>query len=275
MLGDDRMRIGLMVWEIGDRGFLAQFEWAAANGFEAVAFHTNPLLAPRRGIDPETMTPQDWARLKSAVKPFAETAVHAPFDHFDLALVSPNERVRRASIAVVGQSLEAASRLRAATVTIHRTATRSGIPAAEQQRLLVESLLELDGMASALGVRVGLEATEDFGIFERVQFQSVGVTIDVGHLSFHDGRAWKPWGSLGGLIRGLGRHIVHVHVHDYDGEHDHLSLGKGRLDFAEIVGALRAVRYKGTLCLELAPTTTIEADYRASRDLLRKLTGMP
>jgi len=269
------MRIGLMVWEIGELGFYGQFEWAAANGFEAIAFHTNPLLAPRRGIDPETMTPQDWARLKSAVKPFAETAVHAPFDHFDLSLISPNERVRRASVATLEQSLRAATRIEAATVTIHRTATRSGIPAAEQQSLLVESLLELDGMASALGVRVGLEATEDFEIFERVQFDSVGITIDVGHLSFHDGRAWKPWGSLGGLIRHLGPRIVHVHLHDYDGRRDHLPLGKGRLDFGETVGALRAVGYKGTLCLELAPTATIEADYRASRDLLRTLTGMP
>ena len=269
------MRIGPMVWEIGDRSFLDQFAWAAANGFDAVAFHASPLLAPRRGIDPEAMGPADWARLEAAVEPFAAVHVHAPFDAYDLSLVSPNERVRRASVATLEQALRVASRLQAKTVTIHRTATRSGIPAAEQQRLLVESLLELDGMASALGVRVGLEATEDFEIFERVQFGSVGITVDVGHLSFHDGRAWKPWGSLGGLIRHLGPRIVHVHLHDYDGKRDHLPLGKGRLDFAEIVGALRAVGYKGTLCLELAPTPTIEADYRASRGLLRTLTGMP
>ena len=265
------MRIGLMVWEIGDRSFLDQFAWAAANGFDAVAFHASPLLAPRRGIDPEAMSPADWARLEAAVEPFAAVHVHAPFDAYDLSLVSPNERVRRASVATLEQALRVASRLQAKTVTIHRTATRSGIPGAEQQRLLVESLLELDGLASTLGVRVGLEATEDFEIFERVQFQSVGVTIDVGHLSFHDGRAYQPWGGLGGLIRGLGRHIVHVHVHDYDGEHDHIPLGAGHLDFADVVAGLEAIDYGGALCLELAPTPTIEADYRASRDLLRKL----
>ena len=265
------MHIGLMVWEIGDLSFLDQFAWASANGFDAIAFHTSPLLAPKRGTDPETMKPQDWARLKIATQPFADVDVHAPFDNYDLSLVTPNERVRRASVEVFGQSLRLASRLKAKTVTLHRTATRSGIPAKQQQRHLIESLLELDGAASALGVRVGLEATEDFEIFERVRFSSVGITIDVGHLSFHDGRAYKPWGSLGGLIRHLGPRIVHVHLHDYDGKRDHLPLGRGRLDFAEIVGALKAVDYTGALCLELAPSPTIEDDYRQSLARLRNL----
>ena len=265
------MHIGLMVWEIGDLGFFDQFAWAAANGFDAIAFHTSPLLAPRRGIDPETMTPDARARLKAAVEPFAETGIHAPFDNYDLSLVSPNERVRQASIEVFEQSLVMAGSLGAKTVTLHRTVTRSGIGADEQRRLLVESLIELDETAAALGVRIGLEATEDFDIFGHVRFESVGVTVDVGHLSFHEGRAYQPWGSLGGLIRHLGTRVVHVHLHDYDGQHDHIPLGSGRLDFAEIIAALTDVAYRGALCLELAPSPTLEDDYRRSRDLLRKL----
>ena len=265
------MRIGLMVWEIGERSFFEQFEWAAANGFEAVAFHTSPLLAPRRGIDPETMTPDHWARLKAAVEPFADVDIHAPFDNYDLSLVTPNERVREASVEFFELSLQMASRLKANTVTLHPTVTRSGIGADEQRRLLIESLLELDETATALGVQIGLETTEHFDLFERVSFESVGITLDVGHLSFHGGKAYKPWGSLAGLIDHVGQHIVHVHLHDYDGEHDHIPLGSGHIDFPAIVDRLKAIGYGGALCLELAPSPTLEDGYRRSRDMLRSL----
>jgi len=265
------VQIGLMVWELGERSFLEQFAWAADNGFDAVAFHTSPLLAPRRGIDPETMTPDDWVALKAAAMPFADVDIHAPFDNYDLSLVTPNERVRQASIEVFELSLQMANRLKANTVTLHPTITRSGIGADEQERLLVESLIALDETASALGVQVGLETTEHFDIFDRVSFESVGITVDVGHLSFHGGKAYEPWGSLAGLIKHVGQHIVHVHLHDYDGEHDHIPLGAGHIDFAAIVKALTAVGYDGALCLELAPSPTLEDGYKASRDLLRAL----
>lgn len=267
------MHIGLMVWEIGERGFFEQFAWAAAHGFDAIAFHTSPSLAPRRGIDPEDMADTDWARLTAATEPFAEAHVHAPFENYDLSLVTPNERIRGASVALIEQSLMMASRLKAHTVTIHQGATRSGIGADERRRLLTESLLELDEVAAALGVMVGLEATADFDLFERVAFEATGITVDVGHLSFHGGAACEPWGSLGGLIEHLGKSVVHVHLHDYDGEHDHLPLGDGAIDFAEIVSALKAVGYGGTLCLELAPSPTIEDDYRQSLGRLRALLG--
>jgi sugar phosphate isomerase/epimerase len=269
---EERMRIGLMVWEIGERSFLKQIEWARDNGFEEIAFHTCPLLAPRRGIDPEALTPQDWARLRAATAPFKDVDLHAPFENYDVSLVSPNERVREASVELVEDTLRAANRLRAKTVTIHPTTTLADITADERRELLAKSLVELDEVAAALGVRIGLETTEDFEVFERVGFESTGVTLDVGHVvGLDDGKALRPWGGLGGLIQHLGRTIVHVHLHDYDGDSDHLPLGAGRLDFGEIVASLKAVGYEGALCLELAPFATIEADLLRSRDLLRSL----
>ena len=267
------MHVGPMVWEMGARSVLEQFAWAAAMGFEAVGFHTSPLLAPRRAIDPETMTPADWARLRAATEPFEEVDIHAPFDNYDLSLCTPNERVREASVAVVELSLQMAGRLGAQTVTVHPTVTRSGIDDGERIRLLAESLLELDETAAALGVRIGLETTADFGLFGRMAFEATGVTVDIGHLSFHDGAAYRPWGTLGGLIRHLGPRIVHVHLHDYDGQRDHLPLGAGRIDFTEVIDALKAIGYHGSLCLELAPSPAIEDDYVRSRELLRALIG--
>lgn len=265
------MRVGLMVWEIGDRPFLEQFAWAAAQGFEQVAFHTSPSLAPRRGIDPESMSAEGWGRLKAACAPFTHVDLHAPFDLYDVSLVTPNERVRRASVELIEHTLRLAGRLRARTVTVHAGTTRSGIADDERRRLLAESLLELDETAAALGVVVGVEATEDFEVFDEVCFESTGVTVDVGHVSMNGGASYRPWGSLGGLVRHLGRRIVHVHVHDYDGRRDHLPVGAGNIDFGEAIGALREVGYEGALCLELAPSPIIEEGYLRSRDLLRSL----
>jgi len=267
------MRIGLMVWEIGERGFFEQFAWAAGKGFEEIAFHTCPALSPRRGIDPEAMTPEDWTRLKAAAAPFADVDVHAPFENYDVCLVTPNERVRRASIELVTETLRLASRLKAKTVTLHPTIAQADVGGDVREGLLVESLLELDELASALGLRLGLEATDGFEIFERVGFECTGVTVDVGHLSFDEGAACRPWGGLGGLIRHLGPLIVHVHLHDFDGDCDHLPVGAGQIDFGEVVGALREVGYDGALCLELAPFATIEDDLVRSRELLRSLLG--
>ncbi|HUT33028.1 MAG TPA: sugar phosphate isomerase/epimerase family protein [Planctomycetota bacterium] len=267
------MRIGLMVWEIGRRGFFEQFEWAAANGFDAVAFHVNRALAPRRGLDPEAMTEETWARLKAAAARFADADIHAPFGNGAESLVNPGHRARRAWLQRLETTLRVAATLGAKTVTVHRGSAPAGLDGKAVRDLLVASLVQLDGLGSALGVRVGLEATEDFDLLERVSFANVGVTVDVGHLSFKDGAAWKPWGSLGGLIRHLGQRVVHVHVHDYDGRRDHLPLGSGKLDFGEITAALKAIGYEGALCLELAPTPTIEKDYLRSRDVLRALLG--
>ncbi|MBL7223867.1 MAG: sugar phosphate isomerase/epimerase [Candidatus Brocadiae bacterium] len=265
------MHVGLMVWEIGERSFHEQIDWARANGFDAIAFHTAPILALRRGIDPATMAPADLTRLSDAIEPFAEAHIHAPFELFDVSLVSPNERVREGSIELIEQSLLLASRVDAATVTVHAGATGAAISPDERKGLLTESLLALDETAAGLGVTIGLEATEHFDLFERVDFEATGVTIDVGHLSFRDGAAYRPWHTLGGLIRHLGEKIVHVHLHDYDGQHDHLPLGSGRIDFAEIVEALAEVDYAGTLCLELAPSPTLEDGYRRSLERLRAL----
>jgi len=267
------MRIGLMVWEIGERGFFEQFKWAAAHGFEEIAFHTCPLLAPRRGIDPEAMTPDDWVRLKAVTAPFADVDIHAPFDNYDVSLVTPNERIREASLELLEETLRTAGRLKAKTVTVHTGPTGAAIPAQGQRRLLAESLMALDELAAALGVRIGLETTDEFDLFQQVTFESTGVTLDVGHLSFNGGEAYEPWGSLGGLIRHLGASIVHVHLHDYDGQRDHLPLGAGNIDFAEVISALKEIGYEGALCLELAPSPTIEEDYLRSRDQLRSLLG--
>ena len=123
----------------------------------------------------------------------------------------------------------------------------------------------------SLEIKDRLEATEGFDTVLRGGFRNVGITVDVGHLSFQSGAAYRPWGSLGGLIRHLGDAVVHVHVHDYDGERDHIRIGAGSIDFLDTLAALKAIGYDGALCLELAPSPTLEADYIESRDRLAKL----
>ena len=265
------MRIGLMVWEIGERSFLEQFGWAAANGFDEIAFHTNPKLVPRRGVDPEALGPETLAELGKAAAPFAHVDIHAPFDLVDETLAALRDGAGKTPLQALEPTLRLAERLGARTVTLHPPTAHSGIDGAERQRLFALALGEIDARAGECGVEVGVEATGEFGTILGGGFRNVGVTVDVGHLSFHGGAAYRSWGSLGGLIRHLGEAVVHVHVHDYDGERDHIPVGAGGIDFPDVLTALEAIGYGGALCLELAPSPTLEADYIASRERLGKL----
>ncbi|MBM3957720.1 MAG: sugar phosphate isomerase/epimerase, partial [Gemmatimonadetes bacterium] len=99
----------------------------------------------------------------------------------------------------------------------------------------------------------------------------IGLTLDVGHLSFEEGAGYREFGSIGGLIRYVGRRLVHVHAHDYDGVRDHLPVGAGRLDWDDIAEGLRSIGYEGVVCLELDPDRATPEQLLQSRDRLREL----
>jgi L-ribulose-5-phosphate 3-epimerase len=84
-------------------------------------------------------------------------------------------------------------------------------------------------------------------LFERVNHPRFGLTLDVGHLCCMGEMPSRPhierWKDV----------LWNVHIEDMrKGVHDHLPFGDGEIDFAEVFGALRDVRYAGGLHVELS-----------------------
>jgi sugar phosphate isomerase/epimerase len=97
------------------------------------------------------------------------------------------------------------------------------------------------------------------------------MTMDTGHMMFRDGAGFRPFGTLGGLVRHIGQKLFHVHVHDYDGQHDHIAIGAGKIDFPELIGALVETGYPGVLCLELNAGRVSPEAMLASRGVLKEM----
>lgn len=90
-------------------------------------------------------------------------------------------------------------------------------------------------------------------LLSRLSLPNVGVTLDIGHMYFENGAAFRAYGTLGNLSRAVGARVLHVHAHDYDGADDHLAVGRGIVDWQDIIGYLSEVGFSGSLCLELNP----------------------
>jgi len=89
-----------------------------------------------------------------------------------------------------------------------------------------------------------------------------------GHIT---GEAFKPYGSLGALIKRFHEKIIHLHVHDYDGNLDHIAIGRGDIDFPDITKALCDVQFQGSLCLEINPDREPPEAICKSRDRLQAM----
>ena len=137
-------------------------------------------------------------------------------------------------------------------------------------------MVELDKLASKFEVNVGIEVADFFLLADRFELlyelnlHKIGITLDVGHLEASGG--YRNFGTIGKVIRRFSDKILHFHIHDYNGEQDHLVIGKGKIDFDNIISILKKVNYCGTLMLELNPQfISSEEEIILCRDKLRKL----
>jgi len=110
------------------------------------------------------------------------------------------------------------------------------------------------------------------GLHDFVQFvlhfrsSELGVLLEVGHLH-------QAGFNLDEAIRAFGKRIFDVHVHDATLDEDykkatHLPIGKGNIDFPNVIASLREVKYDGWLTLEIHGN---ESEIVESRKLLEKL----
>ena len=84
-------------------------------------------------------------------------------------------------------------------------------------------------------------------VIERVGSDKLGICLDTGHLNILKAN------TQGDFIRKAGKYLKALHVHDNDGSSDQhlIPFARGRIDFKEIVTALRDIDYDGLFNFEI------------------------
>ena len=156
-------------------------------------------------------------------------SVHAPCGDVNIAAV--NERMRSASVSVLGDVLAVSARIGAEHLVVH-----PGYAPYEQVRdqsflSLIRSLDDLARLQEEHGVRV---CVENMGSWQCCHFRTpaflpelstrdLGFTLDCGHA--------RLTGNLDAFLAAGG--YCHVHLHDNDGtSDDHIACGSGAIDFS-------------------------------------------
>jgi sugar phosphate isomerase/epimerase len=162
-------------------------------------------------------------------------SVHAPTSECNIASV--NERMRTASVALLGDVLDTCYRIGGAHLVIH-----PGYSAYEQVKersvsSLLRSLDDLADMQDEYGVRV---CVENMGAWECCHFRTpafnteltsrgLGMTLDCGHARLNNNL--EEFLTAGGFC--------HVHLHDNGGTvDDHAACGSGTIDYAALLPRL-------------------------------------
>jgi len=198
-----------------------------------------------------------------------------PENVFEPSLCNPDPVLRQWRQQYTIDTIQLASRLGAACVSVTSGNARPGCPPDNCLELLVDSLLRICDAAARHGIKVGIEyepglllecATEVHEVLERVGSPDLGVNFDIGH-SYVYGENPEQAIAL------LKDRIWNVHVEDIKNrKHYHLVPGDGNLPFSRYIDALRANGYQGFLTVEVYtfPDQAVEVG-RRSLDYLAKL----
>ncbi len=220
-----------LLWHAGVLGAL---EGVASSGFRASEVWSQHITDTQ--TDPHQV-------LKRARALGLALSLHAP--NYDLNPLSSNPEIRSISRKQVMNAVELAATLEAKVVVVHPGALSSTTDDVEDYwRRLEEYTVQLDAKASALGLRIAIEAMEKkklqfvttipslerlANLLEIVQSEHVGIALDVAHA----GTIGDPMEFLKKVPR-----VIHAHLSDTSSEKTHALLGEGRLDLPTIIPAL-------------------------------------
>jgi len=193
-------------------------------------------------------------------------SVHAPTSEINIASI--NERMRCASVTVLGDVMAACARIGAEHLVVH-----PGYAAYEQVRSrshasLLRSLDDLVLLQEEHGV---IACVENMGGWECCHFRTpdfipeltsrgLGFTLDCGHAHLN--------GNLASFLSAGG--CCHVHLHDNRGTNDdHAACGDGMIDFSSVIPRLPR---DATLVIE---TKELDASDRSHSFLTPLVNGEP
>jgi len=194
--------------------------------------------------------------------------VHAPFGGaYDLS--SLDEAVRREGLKVVLAAVDLAAEFGAPMVVVHASA--EPIAPEERPRRLEasrDSLRQVGERCAATCRRAAVEllprtclgntVEELLALLEGLPESVFGVCLDVNHLM-------DRMPALPEAIRALGSRLITTHLSDYDGvDEKHWLPGKGSIDWAAALAALKEIGYAGPMNFECSlpgetPTERVRA----------------
>ena len=196
-----------------------------------------------------------------------KTTVHSPIS--DMNLASPNESIRKASIEQIKKSISLANQLDAEVVVVHP----GQIPFLArifQEKILehnFNSLKDCAVYADEMGVKMCIENMPDMEgyLFKDINHLNyladqlgVFMTLDVGHAhntGFSTEEMIKP------------SRLKHIHLSDNDGSFDnHEALGKGTIDFDNLLKNLKNINYSGVLTVEVKNRAEIKESLKFLQD---------
>jgi sugar phosphate isomerase/epimerase len=194
--------------------------------------------------------------------------VHAAFGA-SLDISSPDAGVRTAGLQAAGDALDLAVRLGARIVVLHPSSEPIG--EAERPARLAQarqSVAAFAERAHAAGCQVAIEllprtclgrsAAELLGLLGGLDHRLAGACLDTNHLM-------ADYASLPAVAHALGPRLLALHCSDYDGvDEKHWPPGRGVIDWAAFLAALRAVGFAGPLHYEAALDGQTPAERLAS-----------
>jgi len=172
---------------------------------------------------------------------------------------APDERARRFAVDTYKAEGELALALGGPLVVVHCSTVRPQGVSPDEKRLrwdqLRRSIAELGGFGRRMGVTyafenlpayhaIGSDAGELARVLGEVGAPNTGLCFDTGHANMV--------ADVPSALRAAGKQIVYVHFSDNSGGNDeHEMPTYGSLDTAGVAAALREIRYRGTLMLEV------------------------
>jgi sugar phosphate isomerase/epimerase len=240
-----------------DRSLLDALKLIHDAGFKAVELWADPPHAwPRHVIDEED-------KIKRVVEELG-LRVYSVCPHFapwgGLNIAHYNDGIRRESVVQLKESIEMAHAFGAELVLAVPgwVYCPQIFPIEKARRYAVESLRECASLAKNYDIRIGLENTLTFvdpsdilAIIEEVGASNVGSYVDVSN-------ALRSGFAPAEYIRKLGRTIFAVHLSDANSRNDHLPIGKGDIDFSQVIKALKDVDYAGNIIFEMFNVVSTE-----------------
>ena len=207
-------------------------------------------------VDANALLPRMWTReRRAALRALAEgrgvTLTSLCMNcHWAFNLASPDARVRELGVDLLLEAIGLAADLGAPTILVPACDTQE-VATEEPYRLFRRGLARCLAEAERAGVRLAVEAVGKPFLFNSRQIRALieelaspclGIYLDVGNAA---GGGMSPPDE----IRAAEGLALLCHVKDTGGR----PFGRGTVDFAACLGALRSIGYDGFLVVELPP----------------------
>jgi len=223
------------------KDILKEIKWIGSNGFDFVDLFLEEDMAVPEKIDVN--------KVKGLLKKYNLEAV----GHFAwyLPIGSPVKLFREAAVKEAERYLSIFRKLNVKYATIHTSWPPGMFSDEEGIKWQVETLRRIVNIAKRYKINIILEPVDNekdnlkntAAILKKIP--TLYFHLDIGHANL-----FKK--DIIAFIKRLHKRLRHIHLHDNHGKKDeHLPIGKGTINFREIIKNLKKYKYGGTITLEI------------------------